>query len=102
MKLARSGEVGTVARRLPGTRDPVALHAALAAGGATPLLFRRTGGRALILVDHALRFEASGMDATITAASEGGALLLDRLATRLADHLVDRGERAASSSIMST
>ena len=93
MKLARGDEVGTVARRLTGTHDPIALHGALAAGGATPLLFRRTNGRALILVDHALRFEACGLEASLTAASEGGALLLDRLAIRLADHIVDRGER---------
>ncbi|MCY7398170.1 MAG: hypothetical protein LH466_04945, partial [Sphingomonas bacterium] len=95
MKLARGGETGLVTRRLPGTHDPVALHAALTAEGA-PLLFRRTGGRALILVDSALRFEASGLDATLRASSEGGALLLDGIAVRLGEHLVARGERELS------
>ena len=95
MKLARHGETGLVTRRLPGTHDAVALHAALAAGGA-PLLFRRTGGRALILVDPSLRLEASGLDATLTASSEGGAVLLDGIALRLGEHLVERGERELS------
>ena len=89
MKLARGGEAGLVSRRLAGTHDPVALHAALAEGGA-PLLFRRTNGRALILIDAALRLEASGLDARVTAASEGGAMLLDALATRLRAHVVER------------
>jgi len=96
VKLARSGETGLVSRRLAGSHDPVALHAALAAEtGAAPLLFRRTGGRALILVDCALRLEASALDATITAHSEGGDLLLDRLATHHADHLFARDPRRA-------
>ena len=93
MKLARVGETGLVSRRLPGCHDPVGLHAALAGSGAAPLLFRRTGGRALILVDSALRLEATGLSASITATSEGGVLLLDLLAVRLADHLQERGER---------
>ena len=93
MKLARSGEAGLVVRRLPGLHDPVALHAALAGEGA-PLLFRRTGGRALILVDAALRLEASGLAARLSASSEGGELLLEAIAARLSDHVVDRGERA--------
>lgn len=91
----RGGQAGTVTRRLPGTHDPVALHAALAKDGA-PLLFRRTGGRALILVDAALRLEASGQTARLEAESEGGALLLDAIAARLADHVVVRAERALS------
>ncbi len=93
MKLARNGETGLLTRRLPGTHNPVALHAALAAEGA-PLLFRRTGGRALILVDCALRLEASGLDATLSASSEGGALLLETIAARLGEHLVTRTHRA--------
>ncbi len=93
MKLPRDGETGLVTRRLPGTHDPVALHAALAGEGA-PLLFRRTGGRALIVIDPALRLEARGLDATLTASSEGGALLLDGIAARIGKHLIDRGERA--------
>ncbi len=90
MRLARGGEAGSVTRRLPGTRDAIALHTALVADGGAPLLFRRTTGRALILVDSALRLEASGLDATIAATSEGGVLLLDRLGDQFADHLVER------------
>ena len=67
MKLARSGEAALVTRRLAGRHDPVALHAALAGDGDTPLLFRRSGGRALILVDAALKLEASAQDATVEA-----------------------------------
>ena len=96
MRLACGGETGLVSRRLPGNHDPVALHAALAAeAGAAPLLFRRTDGRALILVDSALRLEAGALDATITAHSEGGELLLDRLAAHHAEHLVTRTPRRA-------
>ena len=93
MKLARGGQTGLVTRRLPGNHDPVALHAALAGEGA-PLLFRRTHGRALILIESALRLEASGLNATVEAISESGALLLDSLATRLAPHLDGRSDRA--------
>ena len=89
MKLARAGQTGLVSRRLAGRHDPVALHAALAASGAAPLLFRRTGGRALILVDSALRLEANGLDATLKANSEGGSLLLEQLAGQFAAHRIE-------------
>ena len=82
-----------MSRRLAGQHDPVQLHAALAAGGA-PLLFRRTKGRAIILVDSAIRLEARGGTATIHALSEGGEILLGRLAVRFADRLVARDERS--------
>jgi anthranilate synthase component 1 len=52
------------------------------------MLFRRTGGRALILVDSALRLEATGGNATLTAMSEGGAILLALIADRLAGHVI--------------
>jgi anthranilate synthase component 1 len=90
---ARAGEAGLVSRRLDGVFDPVALHAALSADGA-PFLLRRTGGRTLILVDAALRLEARGLDATLTAASEGGELLLPAIAGKLRDHLVGSEARA--------
>ena len=93
MKLARSGEAALVTRRLAGRHDPVALHAALAGDGDTPLLFRRSEGRALILVDAALKLEASAQTATVEALSEGGAILLDRLAVKLADHVRTRDGR---------
>lgn len=95
MKLARAGEAGLVSRRLDGRHDPVALHAALAIGGA-PLLFNRSGRRALILVDSAVRLEATGGDVTVDALSEGGALLLKRLDAALPDHVVGRGELTLS------
>ena len=41
-------------RRLDGVHDPVALHAALAAEGAVPFLFRRTAGRAVIVVGNSI------------------------------------------------
>ncbi len=91
MKLARTGEAGLVTRRFAGRHDPVALHAALASDGA-PLLFNRTGGRALILVDAALRLEASGGAAKVEAMSEGGAILLGRMADSFADHIAGHGE----------
>jgi len=94
MKLARTGETGLVARRLTSRYDPVALHAALAAGGGAPLLFRRSGGRALILAEAALRIEASAQSAGVTAHSEGGVMLLDRLAGVLADRLIAREDRS--------
>lgn len=93
MKFAKKGEAGLVSRRLVGWHDPVELHAALAAGGAT-LLFRRTHGRAIILVDAAIRLEARGGTTKIEALSEGGELMLGRLAVRFADRLVGRGERS--------
>ena len=84
MTHAGEREAGLVSRRLAGQYDPVALHAALAADGAAPLLFRRTGGRALIVTDAALRLEATGGEARIEALSEGGALLIAPIAERLA------------------
>lgn len=78
-----------MSRRLPGVHDPIQLHAGLDA----PMLFRRTAGRALILVDCAIRLEATGSNARLSATSEGGELLLDRIADLLADHVRYRGER---------
>ena len=73
-------EIGCLTRRLSGAHDPVTLHAALAArGGAAPMLFRRTGGKALILVDAALSIEAKGENARLTALSESGELLLEAI-----------------------
>ena len=89
MKLARAGEAGLVSRRLVKKHDPVALHAALAADGA-PLLLGRTAGRALIVIDAALKIEASGGSAVTEAFSEGGALLLERLGAALPDHVIER------------
>lgn len=88
MRRAKGGQVGLLSRRLVGTYDPIQLHAGLDA----PLLFRRAGGRALILVDSALRLEATGSDATLTATSEAGEILLPRIARHLADQLVGRDE----------
>lgn len=57
------------------------------------MLFHRTGGRALILVDSAIRLEASAGEAELTASSEAGSLVLERVAQSLADHVVGRDER---------
>ena len=92
MTPARGGESATVVRRLTTPRDPVALHAALAANGC-PLLVRRTGGRALLVVDVALRLEANGLEARLVAESEGGMLMFDRIAARLEGYVVARAER---------
>ncbi|MBA3730090.1 MAG: chorismate-binding protein [Sphingomonas sp.] len=92
MTRARDGQTALVTARLARAHDPVALHEALAGDGA-PLLFRRSGGRALIVVDAALRLEASGLEARLVAQSEGGALLLDRIAARLEPHVIARDER---------
>ena len=77
MRLPRHGEAGCVTRRLAGAFDPVSLHAALAdraarQDSATPLLLRRTGGRALVMVDSACRIEAKGSGGTVRAQSENG------------------------------
>ena len=90
MKLAAAGQAGLVSRRLAGVHDPVELHAKLR----DPMLFRRTNGRSLLLVDSALRLEARRGEAKLTAASEGGAILLDRIADELAEYVVERSERA--------
>ena len=91
MSHAGEGEAGLVSRRLPGQHDPVALHAALTTDGKPPLLFRRTGGRALIVTDAALKLEATGGAARIEALSEGGTLLIAPIAERLAGHVVEHG-----------
>ena len=93
MTHASEREAGLVSRRLAGQHDPIALHAALAADGAASLLFRRTGGRALIVTDAALRLEATGGEARIEALSEGGALLIAPIAARMADNVTERGPR---------
>ena len=92
MTVARGGQTALVTRRLAQPQDPLALHEALASEGA-PLLFRRSGGRALIVVEAALRLEASGLEATLVAQSEGGALLLEGIAARLEAYVVARDER---------
>ncbi|MDQ3079917.1 MAG: chorismate-binding protein [Pseudomonadota bacterium] len=92
MTYARGGQSALVTRRLAQSQDPVALHEALASESA-PFFLRRSGGQALILVDAALRLEARGLEATLVAQSEGGALLLDGIAERLAAHVVARDER---------
>lgn len=88
MRLPTSGQAGLVARRLPGVHDPVGLRSSLEA----PMIFRRTHGRSLILVDSALRLEASGGEARLTAKSEGGAILLARILERMAEHVVGVGD----------
>ena len=92
---AKAGEAALVGRRLTRPYQPIDLFAALASHGA-PMFIRRTGGWSLILVDAALRLEATKGDARIEALSEGGELLLDAIAARLADHLVDRSGRVAT------
>ena len=89
MTLATAGRCGLVTRRLPGTHNPVDLHARLGA----PMLFRRTGGRSLILVDSALRLEACQGEASLMAMSEGGTILLGLIADRMAAHVVSRSDR---------
>ena len=98
--VAGAGEAMLVGRRLTRPYDPTELFAALSAPGAprasAPIFIRRTGARALILVDAALRLEATRGDARIEALSEGGELLLGAIAARLAGHLVARTQRSAS------
>lgn len=89
MSRAKAGEASLVTRRLAGTHDPIELHARLGA----PMLFRRTGGRALILVDGAVRLEASAGKAEFLARSEAGALILARIAQSLAGHVVEVDDR---------
>lgn len=66
-------------------RDPVELIAALAASGEPPFLFRRTRGRAILMVGHALSITAKGLEAKVEAVSEGGRILLPGIAARLAE-----------------
>ena len=88
-----AGETTLLSKRLSGAFDPVLLYAALRGdGGAAPMLFRRTGGRALILIDSALRLEATGSNATIRTLSETGKILLPTVAARLADHVESESE----------
>lgn len=89
MKRVGAGEADLLTRRLAGVHDPVALFAALEAEGRATMLFRRTGGRALILVDAAVTLEATGGDAIFTATSEAGRMMLPVLAERLANHVAD-------------
>jgi anthranilate synthase component 1 len=84
VRLAKAGEAGVVVRRLDKIHDPIDLHARLGA----PMLFRRTGGRAIILVDSALRLEASADDATYTALSETGSMFLSLIAGKLRRNVV--------------
>ncbi|MEQ7873208.1 chorismate-binding protein [Sphingomonas sp. ASV193] len=89
MKIAGEGETALLARRLAERFDSVELADRLGAA----FLFRRTGGAALILVDAALRLEAKGGEAVLTALSDGGEALLAPLAARLAANLVAREPR---------
>ncbi|NNC48554.1 MAG: anthranilate synthase component I [Sphingomonas sp.] len=83
MKPLRRGEATILSRRLSGAVDAVSLFAALHAEGRAELFFRRTGGTALILVDHALELEATRGDAAIQAVSENGTALLGPIAELL-------------------
>ncbi|WP_260482989.1 anthranilate synthase component 1 [Sphingomicrobium flavum] len=92
MKRVGAGEADLLTRRLAGVHDPVALFAALEAEGRAQMLFRRTGGRALILCDSAVTLEATGAEACFAATSEAGRLLLPVLAERLAEYVVEQGD----------
>ncbi|MEP7315085.1 MAG: chorismate-binding protein, partial [Sphingomicrobium sp.] len=86
--MSDSPSVTALVRRLEGVHDPVELHAALAASGRAPFLFRRTSGRAFLIVDRALSLEAKGPDGTLEALSEGGRILMLRIAARLGEFVV--------------
>ncbi len=77
--------VTALVRRLDGVHDPVELHAALASSGRAPFLFRRTKGRAFLVIDRALSLEAKGQTAELRAMSEGGRILLRKVGVRLGD-----------------
>jgi anthranilate synthase component 1 len=79
-------------RRLEGSYNPVSLHAALAASGSVPFLFRRTEGRAFLIIDRALSLKAKGAEATLVASSEGGRLLLSEIGDLLGRFVTERGE----------
>lgn len=83
MKQIRRGEATILSRRLSGAVDPVSLFAALHAEGRASLFFRRTGGTALILVDHAIELEATGGEAAFHTVSENGTALLGPIAEAL-------------------
>jgi hypothetical protein len=89
VSFAGPGEAGLVTRRLDRRFDPVELQARLD----SPFLFRRTGERALLLVDSALKVEATGEDATVEALSESGDALLDIVAGQLAANVTARDGR---------
>ncbi len=87
--MSEPASVTALVRRLDGVHDPVELHAALASNGRAPFLFRRTNGRAFLVVDHALRLEAKGLHADLEAMSEGGRVLLRKIAARLSEFVVE-------------
>lgn len=92
MSHPQSGEVTAISKRLAGRYDPVEL----AGRFESPFFFRRMGGRALILIDSALAFDATGGSARIEAMSEGGRLLLTVIAGAHSANLVESDQDIAT------
>lgn len=93
MRLLREGEAMALQRRLPSSRDPLELYAALTDQGRRPdtVLLERSVGPSLLMDQAAVRVECRGHSVVLIALSKGGSQILATTARRLAGR-VESGE----------
>lgn len=87
MPVLRDGEALALQRRLPSSRDPLELYAALTDHGRRPdtFLLERSVGPSLLMDQAAVRIECRGHGVVLIALSKGGGQILATVARRLAD-----------------
>ena len=86
MPTLREGEAMALQRRLPSSRDPLELYAALTDQGRRPdtFLLERSVGPSLLMDQAAVRIECRGRSVVLIALSKGGGQILATVARRLA------------------
>jgi anthranilate synthase component 1 len=70
-------------RELAGRTDPLALYVHLTGGRADTMLFERTVGTSLLLVQAAVRVECRGQEVTVSALGEEGPAIIAAFAAAL-------------------
>ena len=89
------GEAIALQRRLPSSRDPLELYAALTDYGRRPdtCLLERSKGPSLLMDQAAVRIECRGRSVTMLSLSKNGDALLATVARRLPDQVKTNGGR---------
>ena len=95
MPALHEGEAIALQRRIPSTRDPLELYAALTDHGRRPdtCLLERSVGPSLLMDQAAVRIECRGRCVTLLALSKNGDALLATVARRLPDRVETVGDR---------
>ena len=95
MPALHEGEAIALQRRIPSSRDPLELYAALTDHGRRPdtCLLERSVGPSLLMDQAAVRIECRGRCVTLLALSKNGDALLATVARRLPDRVETVGDR---------